>query len=117
MKDIVGKLETSKKTYPICFNLNVLEEIQTKWGSMTKWGEIVETFVDKEPRIKEMKEGLLFMINEGIDLENEDKQEKEPFVTLKQVGRIITEVGLNEVSNIIMSLVKNSTEIDDTKNE
>lgn len=118
MKDVVGNLKTSKKEYPICFNLNVMEEIQDKYGSITKWGELVEETIDGEPRVKELKEGLMIMINEGIDLKNDDTDSKEPFVDAKQVGRIISEVGFATIVKIIMDLTKKSTETtSDEKNE
>ena len=31
MKDKIGVIHTKNKDYPICFNLNVMEEIQEKY--------------------------------------------------------------------------------------
>lgn len=118
MKDKLGIIETSNKSYPICFNLNVMEEIQDKYGSITAWGEIVENKDGGEPKIKELKDALMIMINEAIDIKNETEEEKQNFVTEKQVGRIISEVGFRKTTEIIMNLTKESTTTDDdTKNE
>lgn len=118
MKDIIGIIETSKKSYPICFNLNVMEELQDKYGSINKWGEIVENKDGGEPKIKELKEALTLMINEAIDIQNDEKDEKENFVNSKQVGRIISEIGFKKTTEIIMNLTKESVSIDDDlKNE
>ena len=118
MTDKLGVIETAKRKYPICFNLNVMEEIQDKYGSMSKWGEIVTNNDGGEPKIKELKEGLMAMINEAIEMQNEDNNTNDPIVTAKQVGRIITEVGFNKIIEIIMSTSKESTETpNDGKNE
>lgn len=118
MKDVIGYIETAKQKYPICFNLNVMEEIQEKYGSITKWGEVVENTSDNEPNIKDLKEGLLIMMNEAIDIQNEELNQKMEFVDSKKVGRIISEVGFNKTTEIIMALTKESNETaDDGKNE
>ena len=52
------------------------------------------------------------MLNEGIDIENEENGTDIKFLTLKQVGRIITEIGM---SNATMKL--NETVIESTKSE
>ncbi len=114
MKDIIGYIETSKKKYPICFNLNVLEEIQNRYGSLSAWGDIVESKVQSEPNIKDLKTGLTIMINEAIDMLNEDLQpeEREELLDEKKVGRIISEVGFTKMTTIIMDLTKKSAETD-----
>ncbi len=118
MKDKIGFIETKEKRYPICFNFNVMEEMQEKYGSITEWGNIVENGISSEPKIKELKDGLLMMINEAIDMQNDkvDDDKKEALLNDKQVGRIITEVGFQAIVNSIMSLSKESTETEDEKN-
>ena len=119
MNDKISYIETAKKKYPIVFNLNVMEEIQEKYGSMANWGDIVENTDGGEPKIKDLKIGLAEMINEAIDIENEGKETKEPFVNSKQVGRIIGEVGFYEITNVIKALTVASTKSEDNegKNE
>ena len=112
MKDKTGILHTkSYGDYPIVFNLNVLEEIQEKYGSISEWGKVVEaTDSDGVPKISDLKVGLCSMLNEGIDIQNESSQEKRNFVNLKQVGRIITDAGLENVLKAIKDISIASTE-------
>ena len=63
----------------------------------------------QEINIGAFKFGVLEMINEGIDIENEDKEEKMEFVTLKQVGRIITEIGMQKMTDRVQETVIEST--------
>lgn len=113
MKEKLIYIETSRSTYPMSYNINVMEEIQEQYGSMEKWGKVVENKEEKEPKIKDLKNGLMAMINEGIDIENEDREEKLPFVNSKQVGRIISEVGFAEITSKIQELTINSTKTDE----
>lgn len=121
MKDKIAVIETKNRKYPICFNLNVMEEIQEKYGTITAWGDLVSNKEGGEPKIKELKDGLLMMINEAIDLQNETRaegEEKQELVSSKQVGRIITEVGFAKTTQIIMDLSKKSTDTgENSKNE
>lgn len=122
MNDKIAYIETSKKKYPIVFNLNVLEDLQDEYGSFQKWGEIVSGSIEEsenaEPNIKDLKKGLMLMINEAIDIENEDKTDKQEFVNERQIGRIISEVGQDAVLKSIMDLTVDSTKTDSkSKNE
>ena len=112
MKDKIYHLETKTRIYPFCFNLNVMEELQEKYGSITAWGKLVSTSADEEPKIKELIDGLNIMINEAIEIENEEQDKNDSLVSLKQTGRIISEVGLKNVLNLIMGTAKKSTETD-----
>lgn len=116
MKTTVAYIETEKRNYPLVFNLNVMEEIQEQYGSLDKWGEITQG--DGEPKIKDLKAGIIAMINEGIDIENEENGTNEPMITLKQVGRIMTDVGIAEILNKIREITIASTKSEDEgKNE
>ena len=111
MKDKINYFEVNGTKYPLCCNLNVLEAIQEKYGSMTTWGEIVENKAGKEPKIKDLKYGFMVMINEAIDIENENLEEKRQLLTEKQVGRLLTELGIAEATKKIeeLSISSNST--------
>lgn len=93
--------------YPLVFNLNVMEEIQNEYSSIQKWSELVE---GEESDIKALKYGITAMINEGIDIENENLEIKREFVTTKQVGRIITQIGLKEITKKVQKTVVDSTQ-------
>ena len=119
MQNKLTYIETAKRTYPIVFNINVMEEIQEAYGSLSTWGSIVENTEGGEPKIKDLKIGLMMMINEAIDIENEETGKNEPMVDSKQVGRVITEVGFEEITKKIQSLTIASTNTGDNegKNE
>lgn len=109
MKNKIYYIETAKTKYPLVFNLNVMEEIQEAYGSLNKWGDAVE-IENGEPSVKNLKAGVLSMINEGIDIENEENNENKPKVTSKELGRIITEVGFGKIQEIIKDITVKSTE-------
>ena len=56
-------------------------------------------------------------INEGIEIENEEKGEKRELVTSKQVGRIITEIGIIDAGQKLKNAVIDSSKISDDSNE
>ena len=98
------------------FSLNVMEAIQDKYGSIDKWSSLIQK--NGEPDIKALKFFMTEAINEGIEIENEKNNEKRKSVTSKQVGRILTEVGLSDTANKIMTTISESIQTDDTsKNE
>lgn len=100
MKDIKSYIETEKAKYPVVFNLNVMEDFQEKFGSMQAWSDLIDG-KNGEPSIKTLKYGLMVMINEAIDMQNEENDEKMAFVNEKQVGRIISQVGIDKIGGVI----------------
>ena len=116
MIDKINYLETESEKYPLVFSLNVMEAIQDKYGSIGKWSSLIQK--NGEPDIKALKFFMTEAINEGIEIENEKNNEKRKSVTSKQVGRILTEVGLSDTANKIMTTISESIQTDDTsKNE
>lgn len=119
MKDISKELEYRGKTYKIVFNLNVMQLIQEHFGTVEAWGEAMSQENGKEPKASDIIYGFWCMLNEGIDIDNEDKPQDariEP-LTLKQVGRMLTEVGIAGAADQMKSLVVESTKADTSKNE
>ena len=116
MKDISGEIEYRGKKYRLIFNLNVMEEIQEKYGSIEKWGSECDPKDgapnDGEPNIKALKFGFAAMLNEGLEITNEENGTNEKPLTLRQVGRIISEIG---TENAVMAL--NSTVIKSTQSD
>jgi len=111
MKDVNGNIRYKDKDYKIVFNLNVMEAIQEEYGTINKWGELTDG-TNGEPNAKAVIFGFREMLNEGIDIENEENgTDIKPF-TLKQVGRLITEVGLKEATAKL-----NETVVESTKTE
>lgn len=115
MIDTNGKIEYKGKEYKIVFNLNVMEELQAKYGTIEKWGELTDG-QGEEVDIQALIFGLTEMINEGIDISNEDNGTNEPKFTHKQVGRLLTEVGLTRVTEKINETVVNSTNTGENPN-
>lgn len=110
MKDYNGILQYNGKEYPLVFNLNVMEAIQEEYGSLDKWGELTDGRSNGEPDAKAVIFGFTEMINEGIDIQNEDEgTDIKPF-TKKQVGRMITEIGLQNATITMNDTVINSTQ-------
>ena len=110
MKDINGKIQYKDKEYTMVFNLNVMERIQAQYGSITAWGNVTDGSEGGEPDAKAVIFGFAEMLNEAIDIENEEKGTNTPPLTLKQVGRIITEVGLKNATEKLNNLVTESTQ-------
>ena len=117
MKNARVYIETEKKKIPLVFNLNVMEEIQEKYGTLEKWGEITQG--NGEPKVKDLKAGIMAMMNEAIDIENEENGTDEKPLSEKQVGRIMTEVGIKAIVEKIQEITIASTKSGDNegKNE
>lgn len=115
MKNKLTYIETDDRNYPIVFNINVMEEIQEAYGSVGAWGDIVENAEGGEPKVKDLKIGLMFMINEGIDIENEATGKNDPMLKAKDVGRLISDVGFEKITNYIKHLTIASTNTGDNE--
>lgn len=110
MKEISKTLEYKDKNYKLVFNLNVMEVIQEKYGTLESWGKLTDGKEnDGEPNAKAVIFGITAMLNEGIDIENEENGTKEKMLTKKQVGRMITEIGLKLSTQLMNGVVVDST--------
>lgn len=111
MKDVSTTIQYKGKDYKLVFNLNVMEEIQEKFGSVEKWGSLCEPTNDAqaEPDVKAIKFGFRAMLNEGIDIDNEEKGTNDILLTLKQVGRMITDLGTGTAMNALNKTVIESS--------
>lgn len=108
MKDISSEIEYRGRKYMIIFNINVMEVVQEEYGSIQAWGEKIEPTDGSEPNIKALKFGLTAMINEGIDINNEKSGKSEAHMNLAQVGRLITEIGMQEAAGKLSNVVVKS---------
>lgn len=115
LKDVFSEIEYKGNSYPLYFNLNVMEEIQNEYGTFDNWTDLVSgKDKTKEVDIKALKFGFKSMINEGIEIKNEDEgTDIKPF-TDKQIGRLITEIGLMTANQKLIDTVVESTK--STKN-
>lgn len=112
MQDTMKHIKVNDIEYPLVFNLNVMEKIQEKYGTIERWGDLTDG-KSHEVNITALKFGILEMINEGIDIENETKGTERAFVTSKQVGRITTELGVDKMSKVGQEIVIDSTKIEE----
>lgn len=112
MKDTMNTINYKDNEYKIIFNLNVMEQIQEEYGTLDKWGDLTDG-VSGEVNVKALKFGLMAMINEGIDIQNEEEgTDIKPF-TSKQIGRMLTELGLKEMTEKVNETVIESTKSDE----
>ena len=114
MKEMRNEIEYNGKKYNLVFNLNVMETIQDEYGSLDKWGELTDG-KSGEPNVKAVKFGFLQMLNEGIDIDNEKNGTDTKPLTEKQVGRLLTDIGLANVTKQMNETVIESTKSDEKK--
>ncbi len=100
------------KEYRLEFNLNVMEVIQDEYGTLENWSNAADG-TDGEPNAKAVIFGIAAMLNEGIDMDNEERGEDTKPLTLKQVGRIITAIGIDEAVVKMQGTVIESTKSDE----
>jgi len=98
-----------------------MREIQGVYGSISSWADKLQPKKDGEPDMGAFIKGFTFMLNEGVDIENEtlkDNEQKQPF-TEKQVGRLIGKFGKDEISTAMQKAIVGSTDSGDksSKNE
>ena len=114
MKEVSTAIEYKDKTYKMVFNLNVMEEIQDEYGSLREWGELTDgKSSDGEPNVKALIFGLRAMLNEGIEIENDENESDIKPLSKKQVGRMLTEVGIKKMNDDMNNLVIESTKSDE----
>ena len=109
IKDISTEFEYKGNTYRLVFNLNVMEAIQDKYGTIENWGKLTDG-EGGEPNAKAVIFGFPEMINQGIDIMNEETGNDVKPLTLKQTGRLITDIGIAEATKKL-----NKTVIDRTQ--
>ena len=85
-----------------------IKTIQDEYGTLEKWGNLTDGD-GGEPNAKAVIFGFREMMNEGIDIQNEENGTDEKPLTLKQVGRIITEYGLLNATKVMNNTVVEST--------
>lgn len=115
MKEMKKAVEHNGKTYFLYFNLNVMEEIQSEYGTLEKWGSLTDGN-GGECDVKALIFGFRAMLNEGIDIENERTGKNEPMLTSKQAGRLLTDIGLESMTDTMNALVIESSATGDEKN-
>ena len=75
----------------------------------------VDVYETREIDIKALIFGIKEMINEAIDIDNENNQLNQPLLTEKQVGRLITAMGIEKATSKLNETVIESTKDDTPK--
>ena len=109
MNDVFETIEYKGVEYRLVFNLNVIEILQDKYGTVQNWIDTINA-IENEGDAKAVKFGFEAMLNEGIDMMNEDNGTDIKPLTPKAVGRMITEIGM---ANAVEKL--NETVVESTK--
>ena len=91
----------------------IIKKIKNKNGEEVE----VEVYETKEVDIKALIFGIKEMINETIDIDNENNQLNQPLLTEKQVGRLITAMGIEKATSKLNETVIESTKDDTPQNE
>ena len=112
MKEINTEITYKNKTYKLVFNLNTMAEIQQEYGTLNKWSELANPSEHDggEVDAQAVLFGFKAMLNEGIDISNEENNTNEPFLTLKQVGRMVTEISVDRMAELQRETIIRSTE-------
>lgn len=110
MKEMKNEIEYKGQKYSIVFNINVIKALQEEYGSFDKWTDLVQPKKkDEETDLKALIFAFKEALNEGIDINNEENGTDIKFLTEKQVGRIITEVGTANANQKLQEVVIEST--------
>ena len=113
--ETTSTFEYKGKEIKLVFNLNVMQAIQEEYKTIDNWSKLTDGDAG-EVDIKALMFGLTQMINEAIDIDNDENGTNEPFMSSKKVARIITDVGLAQVTKAMQQTVINSTKDDSEKN-
>ncbi len=107
MIDKLEYLDDGDTKYPMAFTINVMEAAEEEYGGLENWAKLMDS---SEPSYKALKFMVLEIINEGIDIENEKLKDdkKKDALTSKQVGRLITRIGLEKIGMKVFNLIKES---------
>ena len=142
MKDYQLEFEHDGKQLLLVFNLNVMEAIQQEYGSVQAWGDLTDSTpatrpkgqprrgangksdaqmaqehnARREPDAKALIFGFREMVNEGNDILNEKDGGTRPELSLRQTGRLVTSLGLENVADKIQNVVTQSAKDEKPKN-
>lgn len=114
LKETIKYIEYKGEKYPLVFNLNVMEKIQDEYKTIDAWGALTDG-ESGEVNVKALIFGITEMVNEGLDIENEENGTNRPFITHKKAGRMLSDIGVSELTKTANDLVVEST-VDDSKN-
>lgn len=102
----------------LVFNLNVMAKLQAEFGSVDAWTKLLEDEPDEdgnrkrngEPDMDAFLKGFTFMLNEGIDIENETSDAPKAPYSQSQVGRLIGKWGQTAVADAMKTAIAGSSD-------
>ena len=108
MKEMMETIKYRDTEYALVMDINVLQDLQEKYGSFEAWAEKV-LLNNGETDLGALTFGVMAMINEGIDIENEEKgMELRKPINQRQAGRMLTAVGLEQATEKVLGLMTES---------
>lgn len=102
--------EFDGKKYPGIFNLNVMADLQEKFGSV----DVLKLIEGDEPNIIAIRFLMTKMINEAERV-NKEKEEKKYF-TEEEIGSMVTIDDLLNSSKVAQNIIVRDTESKEEKN-
>jgi hypothetical protein len=103
----VFHFEAGGEKFPLAFTINVTRALQAKYGDPNKVFELIKDA--QNPDLSALVFLFLEAINEGIDIENEKLEVPRPFLSEKQVGRILSDSDMAQSMKTMFELIKKST--------
>ena len=109
----LNHVEIDGVNYPFIYSINVMATLQKKYGSIQAWADVVEPKPKKKgEKVEPDLDALIFFFteafNEGIEVENESKNENRSLLTSRQVGRLVTKLGLANANEKLKEAVINA---------
>jgi len=101
-------IKTKDKKVPIYASINVMAEIQKKYGTLDAWMEQLSG-TDDEPDITILLESMTMMINEGIEYTNYADNKNEPSMDQKHVGWLVTEISVENATSKVLEAISNGS--------
>ena len=95
IKDGRYKIELNGKAYYMLFSLNVLDEIQDRFGG---YDQLDVALGESKDMIKNIRWLFTILLNEG-------REDGEPELTEKEVGRLIHVGNLNDIKGAIFNAI------------
>jgi hypothetical protein len=109
------EIEANGKKYLLAFDLNVMEAIQAEYKTIESWSKLTNGDTTGEGDAKAILFGFTEMLNEGIEIMNEQNGTDEKPLTKKQVGRILTQYGMENTAAKLAETITRSSK-DEEKN-
>ena len=93
-----------EQTYPLVFDMNVVAEIESEYGSLEEWLSKIQ-----ESSVKTVVNTLTILINEAVYSHNDENSDKWELVDCKKIGRLMNVRDIETVLNVIMETFKAGT--------